>query len=406
MSSVRDVEAYTLSESDRKEVFHWKQKYRRHRKDPYVLFNLATAYYYAGVFEQSAKYYLKCAKIKSDLRNEALYYLALSYIEINKYDKAHRIFKTLARRKIPRELKGKVKDYLQLFKEQEEAKEEKRKLSFLESLDLSVEVVYGQNSNPEYENDGEEESDKLSNITAYGAYKLLNGQRNIINIYTSKYIEQYSTLSTSDNMTTDLGLNYYLLRKKGYYHVNPYISTDEDDEAETFSRKGVTISYSKGDDDTYAFNYYTTSSDDEDLDSYTGKTYELSMTNMFSEKQNEFRYTTIKVFKNDLNDTDTYFNSNQGIDILTGISIYYPSSELSATGRFTYREYIEDKSLGIARYDKTYAITGRFKYDINQYFSAVANASYSVNGSNWEGIEDYDPTYSMTIINLGIIGNL
>lgn len=207
-------------------------------------------------------------------------------------------------------------------------------------------------------------------------------------------------------MTTDLGLNYYLLRKKGYYHVNPYISTDEDDEAETFSRKGVTISYSKGDDDTYAFNYYTTSSDDEDLDSYTGKTYELSMTNMFSEKQNEFRYTTIKVFKNDLNDTDTYFNSNQGIDILTGISIYYPSSELSATGRFTYREYIEDKSLGIARYDKTYAITGRFKYDINQYFSAVANASYSVNGSNWEGIEDYDPTYSMTIINLGIIGNL
>lgn len=132
----------------------------------------------------------------------------------------------------------------------------------------------------------------------------------------------------------------------------------------------------------------------------------MSYTKIFTERLDEFRFTTIKAFKNNLNDSDGYYNSNKGLDLSAGVTRYLSKGNITGSLKYTYREYVKDETLGYRRYDNTWALSGRYSYPLNLYFSAIVNLSYIKNRSNWEGIEDYDPTFSTKHFSVGLTGQL
>lgn len=402
-----------MSAQDKAEIRYWKGEYKKSRKDPVVLYNLATAYFYAKDWKRAAKYYSRASKIKSNLTYLASYYLALSLIELERFERSYKILKALSNRKLPQDLKLRVKEYIALFEGgtdeesgQSEQSGEQSGKSFWSRFSANLEASYGQSSNPGYATADSEESSSSLTTNLYLALKAIEQPKFSLEPYLNHYQEQYADLSTSDSTTRDIGFNYFQFFEKGYLQINPYRSQDSDEDSDTYLRTGGNLTYSKGNEDVFTATYYESTTDDSSLIYFTGKTLELSYTNMFSERKNEFRYTTFKLFKNDLNDTDDYYNSNRGVDISTGITRYFEKSNLTGSLRFTYKEYVEDETLEMARYDKTWNLTIRYDYPISKYFSVIANGNYLKNGSNWDDIEDYDPTYEVISYSLGLTGSI
>lgn len=402
--------SFAMTAQDRAEIKYWKSEYKKNKKDTVALYNLATAYFYARQYKQAAKYYAWVSKRKSKLTYLAYYYLAVSLIEIERYEKSYRIFMALDKKRIPSDLRKRVREYIALFQggegEDQPSEKKEKGFDFLSRFSATMEASYGQNSNPAYSTSDDETSSPVTIANLYFGVKAIDQPKYTLEPYISHYQEKYSDLSSSDTTTQDIGLSYFQFLKQGYLQVNPYLSSDSDEDSDTFVRTGGSVTYGHKNEDIFTLTYYDTSSDDEDLTYYTGSTIEASYTNMFSERKDEFRYTTLKVFKNDLNDVDDYYNSNRGVDIATGVTRYFEKSNITGSLKFTYKEYVEDETLGMARYDKTWNISVRYSYPITKYFSAIASGSYIKNGSNWEDIDDYDPTYEVQSYSIGLTGAL
>ena len=397
--------ASAMTQRDQEEIKYWKSEFRKNQNDNVALYSLASAYYYAGKYKEAADYYALLSERDTDLRFEALYYLAITLLEIERYNKAYSIFQRLERKRIPQELKVKVEEYLALFEDPESSDlDESQK--FLESFSFNFEGSYGSNSNPSYatETTAQKSSAIVTNILFN--VKAFKKKNLIIDTYLNHYQEKYADLSTASLVTKDIGVNLFYYLKRGYLQFNPYLSSDSDKDSDTYTRGGGHLTYALDQEDLFTFTLYDTSTDESDLTYLAGTTFELSYTKIFTERLDEFRFTTIKAFKNNLNDSDGYYNSNKGLDLSAGVTRYLSKGNITGSLKYTYREYVKDETLGYRRYDNTWALSGRYSYPLNLYFSAIVNLSYIKNRSNWEGIEDYDPTFSTKHFSVGLTGQL
>jgi tetratricopeptide (TPR) repeat protein len=395
-----------MTQQDREEIKYWKSEFRRNKKDNVALFNLATAYFYAGKYKEAVKFYARLSRRKSKLKNEALYYLAVTLIEINREQKAYKIFQRLEKKRIPQELKVKVQEYLALFEGRDPNEPGEQGLGFFDRFSFSAEASYGQHSNPSYAGEGSETESSSTIANLYMGVKAFEMESFALDTYINHYQEQYGDLNTANSTTRDIGANFYYYLKKGYIQITPYLSSDSDVDSDTYTRKGGNLSYALNQEDVLTLTSYETTTDDDDLVYFTGTTLEVSYTNLFSERKDEFRFTTFKLFKNDLNDADDYYNSNRGVDISTGLTRYFDKGSVTGSLKFTYKEYVLDETLGLGRCDKTWTLSARYNYPLNKYFGLILDGSYMQNGSNWADIEDYDPTYKVQSYSLGITGSL
>ncbi|MGB0453287.1 MAG: tetratricopeptide repeat protein [Bacteriovoracaceae bacterium] len=392
---------YVLFAQD--DISYWKQEYKRSPNNPEVLYELGSSYFVDQNFKQAAKYYQKLMKKKSSLRNLGAYYLALSYIEMEMPEKAYKIFRYLRKKRLSPSLKKNVKLYLNHF----ESLEEEEKESFLSRFSADIEAKYGSHSNPSYKTSDSEEGDTSLNSSGSIAFSIHETESFYSEASFSMSATEYSEQTSSNSYNKELGVSFQKYFKNFEISLSPYLSIDEDEDQETYRRKGANFNFSYREKDRVEINLYNTTTEDEDLDPYAGKTYEISYTRFepMKNRKNIMHFTTVQFSQNNLNDTEYYFNSNEGIDLSYGVYYYPKKGSVSGSLDFSYKAYVLDETLGKGRYDKAWSGTLNYDYPITKWISFLAELSYSINDSNLKDVEDYDPTYTVSTYSVGLIAS-